>query len=343
MDEQEEKAVRQILLVILTLGLTVCFSGCATPMPQSWEMMHVDNSADELSSTVLCIRFVSRTHGWALTPNYLLETLDSGKTWIKRIHGDKERASLFEFLVFLDSIHMWIVGSQQCPSRLEGCGFVWGSADGGERWDRFEISMISGLHGATFCSRDLGWAVGSSASTKQLDEPKIVRTLNGGRIWTEQNPPPNINCTLLGITCFSGQEVLAVGTDGVILHTSDGGESWITRRSSVISTLFRVRFFGDHAWALGAAGTLLRSDDRGVTWKRVVLATEESLTDILMDGDRGWIVGENGTLLSSSNGGDSWNPEKSGTSSDLYSLSSWGSFVWVAGARLTVIRLALSD
>ena len=50
----------------------------------------------------------------------------------------------------------------------------------------------------------------------------------------------------------------AVGAEGTIIHTTDGGERWTTERSGTPHPLERV-FFSDrnHGWAVGFGGTVV--------------------------------------------------------------------------------------
>jgi photosystem II stability/assembly factor-like uncharacterized protein len=50
----------------------------------------------------------------------------------------------------------------------------------------------------------------------------------------------------------------AVGAEGTIIHTRDGGEHWTTERSGTPHPLERV-FFSDrnHGWAVGFGGTVV--------------------------------------------------------------------------------------
>jgi photosystem II stability/assembly factor-like uncharacterized protein len=54
------------------------------------------------------------------------------------------------------------------------------------------------------------------------------------------------------------QEGWAVGAEGTIIHTTNGGGSWTTERSGTQHPLERV-FFTDkaHGWAVGFGGTVV--------------------------------------------------------------------------------------
>ncbi len=85
--------------------------------------------------------------------------------------------------------------------------------------------------------------------------------------------------TLTAVAAFEGR-VLAVGHDGIVLRSDDGGLTWARKRVVLFSKenfdprngapLLDVLFLDkDHALAVGAYATLLRSDDGGENWQYV--------------------------------------------------------------------------
>ena len=85
--------------------------------------------------------------------------------------------------------------------------------------------------------------------------------------------------TLTAVAAFEGR-VLAVGHDGIVLRSDDGGLTWARKRVVLFSKenpdprngapLLDVMFLDkDHAYAVGAYATLLRSDDGGENWQYV--------------------------------------------------------------------------
>ena len=324
--------MRQIFLAMLIPELAICLMGCGSSRAELWKTVHVDKSLDDDRSSVLSMRFDSSTHGWAITANSLLETLDGGKTWTKQIQGDDDRVSFFESLVTIDSVHMWIVGSEKCTSESVTCGLVLATSDGGKHWNRFEVPGVKAIHSAQFCSVDEGWAVSD----------RILHTLDGGKTWTEMAQPLSSDSVFYGVDCFGCKDVIVAGTNGVIMLTRDGGSNWIRGDSGTAATILRVHYFGEQAWAVGGSGTVLSSSNHGVKWKPAATGTAKALTDILIRENRGWIVGQGGTALFSVDRGESWKTDNSGISYDLYSLSFADTSVWAGGQTLSVLRLDLS-
>ena len=59
----------------------------------------------------------------------------------------------------------------------------------------------------------------------------------------------------------------AVGKDGKILHTNDGGELWYEQRSNTERSLLGVYFVNPQAgWVVGTGGLILHTTDGGANW-----------------------------------------------------------------------------
>jgi photosystem II stability/assembly factor-like uncharacterized protein len=102
---------------------------------------------------------------------------------------------------------------------------------------------------------------------------------------------------------------VAVGNNGVILVTADGGSSWkdaALPSSGNPNKLLRVRIFDGVAWAVGEFGALLRSDDKGQTWTRALPEKDRAWNAVFFLGQTGWIVGEFGAVKRTTDGGATW-------------------------------------
>ena len=107
------------------------------------------------------------------------------------------------------------------------------------------------------------WASGSNG--------KILAIGVDGQVRREPTPTER---TLQDIAIWDGSHAVAVGNDGVILHSQDAGRQWRAAegvpRSEVANKLNRVRIAaGGLAIATGEMGALLISRDYGQSWQRL--------------------------------------------------------------------------
>jgi photosystem II stability/assembly factor-like uncharacterized protein len=111
-----------------------------------------------------------------------------------------------------------------------------------------------------FARDGMAWAVGENST--------ILRT-NGNNIdWLLR--PPLKQPNLLGVVFPDTQNGWAVGGDGLILHSADGGKTWTRQDSRVTNTLRSVYFLSDSltGWIVGSNGLILKTFDGGRSWTR---------------------------------------------------------------------------
>ena len=99
----------------------------------------------------------------------------------------------------------------------------------------------------------------------------------------------------------------AVGDNGVILTTSNGGGGWTAQTSGTAEHLYGVYFFDLTPMTgvvVGAFGIILLTDDGGVTWNIVRASNpfNQDLNDVSCAKNLWCMVGGNGTILTSNDG-----------------------------------------
>ncbi len=132
-----------------------------------------------------------------------------------------------------------------------------------------------------------------------------------GWFWQMPQPATNMNdCTIVGAT-----DVWAVGTGGLIVHSTDGGATWTPQQSGTDADLWSVCFTdSQHGWAAGgqsagtAPGVILRTTDGGATWSDVTPAgLTATLTNVsFADATHGWVGTADGRVLKTVDAGASW-------------------------------------
>ena len=151
----------------------------------------------------------------------------------------------------------------------------------------------------------------------------IVYSDNQGESWL-QAPVP-VRQLLTAVDFVDDRHGWAVGHDSLILHTSDGGESWeVQYRDPEIEApddegfgflekpLMDVWFRDTrNGLAVGAYGLLLRTEDGGQNWEDATYDIDNpdgfhynALTEIRNSGL--FLVGEMGTMYRSADYGESW-------------------------------------
>ena len=94
--------------------------------------------------------------------------------------------------------------------------------------------------------------------------PKLPESLQPPWEKADSESPANQGKSLSGICFVDAKTGWAVGEDGVILHTADGGKSWAAASAITNSAVSFVNRQTD--WSVGSRGTILHSDDGGKHW-----------------------------------------------------------------------------
>lgn len=138
---------------------------------------------------------------------------------------------------------------------------------------------------------------------------------------------------------------VAVGQDGLLITSLDGGATWVTRNSGVSVNLYGASFgvtVGDLEGfvVVGAGGTILTSAD-AVTWVQRASFTTADLYDVAFSGVF-LAVGAGGAFGLSDDLGLTWEAKDSGTQEDLVSITAdLGSYL-IVGDNDTVIAGGIS-
>ena len=123
------------------------------------------------------------------------------------------------------------------------------------------------------------------------------------------DPAPDLNDVVR--SSLQTEVVVAVGNDGAVAVSGDGGKSWEQVESGTRHDLYSVAFSPDGRTAIasGDSGTVLLSMDFGRSWDVKESGTRKDLNKIVLDEDGASSIaaGDDGRILVSSDGGTNWN------------------------------------
>ena len=127
---------------------------------------------------------------------------------------------------------------------------------------------------------------------------------------------------LYGVSFTDPTTGTAVGGNGTILRTTDGGATWIEQASGINDDLFAVSFADAGAGtAAGDNGTILHTTNGGTAWVRRSSGTTNLLRGLrFIDGHTGTVVGFAGTILRTTDGGVAWEAKEGPVKRRLYGL-----------------------
>ena len=240
------------------------------------------------------VDFASRTDGWVVGKSALiLHTKDAGATWTRQTSPIGSQKPLFKVRA-LDARTAWAVGDWGAVTVTHDGGETWedrsltddvvlydvsfpdaqhgfvageygtllATNDGGGTWTKRPVGTEKTLFGVSFSTPTQGWVVGIDGL--------VLRTRDGGGTWEVQR----------GSVAAGSIEEL-----GFLEALKNPG-------------LYGVQVAGRYGVVTGDTGMVLTSTDGGETWVRHELPGKQQLVWLravsLGDGPEGFVVGGNG-------------------------------------------------
>lgn len=179
------------------------------------------------------------------------------------------------------------------------------------------------INDVEFVNEYVGVAVGIQQNIGNCSAPCFIsRTIDGGKNWV-RIAPTGISTTALNTVDFVDENNgMACGTNGVIIRTTDGGNTW-TQTTAGIGSGFNSMAYSSatKAVAIGNQGGIRYTTNGGTSWTTAASGTSVSLWSISFgDANVGYIGGSSGVLLKTTNGGTSWTTVSTNLSGSFYRM-----------------------
>lgn len=279
----------------------------------------------------------------------IMRTTNGGTTW-NRIQGVSNQGLSYPTTLF--SIHgtssnnIWIVGDRS---------YMRQSTDVGTTWQNKVIGGRADMYSAQFCKTDKNklCAVGNTVF-------KVFLSNDAGKNWTTaNNPPGNVSSVaylnpssilvssdsgiyhstnqgtswvrkysllparqIYNLYFFDDNTGWAVGDLGLIVKTTDGGNTW-TPQTSGTSKYLNNTFFTSSTtgFIVGDSNIVLKTTNGGTTWSAASSPSNLYFNDVLFtSSSNGWIVGSDGGVFKTTDGGATWTAVNIGSTDMLWGI-----------------------
>jgi photosystem II stability/assembly factor-like uncharacterized protein len=226
---------------------------------------------------------------------------------------DIQNFTYLDRIFFLNENLGWAIGG----GSIGGLSPYFYTTDGGENW--YLDDEWYNIEGSdiVFVNPDTGFIAGGYGV--------IYKTVNGGQSWTGIQTPATQNVIhLFFVDENNGWATLGQYSEGNILHTLDGGDTWALQQVflSLTSQIEVIYFLND---CIGYGGgvihdyinddtytAIMKTENQGVLWDTIYLSknTHYSFYDIYFyDKLNGWAVGRTPyeyLILHTNNNGETW-------------------------------------
>ncbi len=150
----------------------------------------------------------------------------------------------------------------------------------------------------------------------------LDRQTNSTGVWTEVNPKvPRVD--YLGIHFVNKDTGWAVGAQGAIIYSTNGGEKWIASNTPITNTLLNVKSFNNQIIIAGGFDrSIVRSTDSGLSWQIIQTGGVGNLweTEIIND-STAFMCGTDSALLKTTDYGISWQPINTGINLNYWAIN----------------------
>jgi photosystem II stability/assembly factor-like uncharacterized protein len=230
-------------------------------------ILHSDDSgntwtfqASGIATALAAVAFRTADLGVAVGyDGVILRTTDGGKTW-KPVPSGVD--------LYLTSLHLG-PGSRIFAAGEFGTILV--SEDDGAAWRVVTTEQYDFIiNGIDFSPNGVGWAVGELG--------KALWSGDGGNTWSPRDLGERLianEMTLFSVEVVSDSEIWASGIENVLVHSSDGGQTWqeLAAPCSSKTQLLRIRFAGPRGYVTGRRCVAFTADN-GRTWQPSSLGSE---------------------------------------------------------------------
>ena len=233
------------------------------------------------TSIISAIDFINQYHGSAVgyysnqqtneTIGRAFYTTDSGINWITSTVSDSFKI-MTDVQLMTENIGYASGNFHQGPFAT---GLFAETTDGGISWHRkgslgYDVTYISKIH---FTGIQTGYSVVSTTTGN-----RILKTTNSGNIWKATNSNLGLASFIVDIKFIDSLNGIAIGVDqsnftqqGLILNTSNGGESWASQLHPEFGDINSVVYLDTTTILISAhlssyGSVIYKSTDSGSTW-----------------------------------------------------------------------------
>lgn len=159
------------------------------------------------------------------------------------------------------------------------------------------------LYSIKFANEDVGYTVSTLYNGSTFN---IHKTEDGGISWVDQSSGHSAT-RFKDIFIVSEDTVFMCGNYGIVIHTFDGGETWISDTVSANEDhFFGVSFASETGYVCGNSGAIYKTTNLGETWEQVAPPFITAIEEIFfLTPDYGFICGLN-FIYYTEDGGNTW-------------------------------------
>jgi photosystem II stability/assembly factor-like uncharacterized protein len=253
----------------------------------SWQQARVP-----VQVTLTAVSFPTPDRGWAVGHDaVILHSSDGGESWHKQLDGWQTGA--ISLAAAQEAMAQLEAQTNPDMMELDAADMALAEAEREQ-----EVGPNRPFMDVWFRDEHHGIAIGAFNY--------YFVTEDGGRSWQDRSlslPNPEA-LHLYSIHAIDTDTLLIAGEFGLVLRSSDSGDSWQALDLGYEGTLFAASGMNGHAWVAGLRGNAFYSADAGDSWRHVVLGTQATMLEVCsLSEDEAVFGGLGGTIVRVSQAG----------------------------------------
>lgn len=275
------------------------------------------------------VKFINNNTGWVVSSSgNISKTINGGYTWMSQFSSV---SSSLNALDFFDEFNGVVAGAS---------GVILRTTNSGLNWAQVNSNTVSIFSSIDLQPNGEGFVSGNSGL--------ILKTSNYGQNWVILSSGTNNNLKSINITI--GNNAWVVG-DSVVLKTTDGGNSWITKIADTY-LYSSVHFINTQTGWLTCTEQIssppfyyltrrvFKTTNDGISWDAIYSQNTQnsSFNSVYFtDSLNGWVVSRTGEILRTYDGGSSFSLSNAPLYRSLNSVFALSpQYAWIAGDTGTV-------
>jgi len=189
------------------------------------------------------------------------------------------------------------------------------TTDGGTTWSTISISSD-----VWYFTDIVFWDDDNGVASARMDPAgqAVFVTSDGGDNWTQATS--GINQNVMGLDYADASTLYAVGTEGIVFKSTDGGHNW-SNHYTLGAMLFGVDFADANFGVVGAEEKMFATNDGGSTWTSYTTGYEHFYATHASSNGTAYLGGTDENIYKTEDFGVTWNMEHNGPgTSSLYKL-----------------------
>ncbi len=220
--------------------------------------------------------------------NTIIKSTDGGQTWTAQTVPFQ--AGSFVFGIYcLDSLNYYACGGDYATFS----GAILRTTNGGNTWTVKAIPGSIFLDKIFMTSDNNGYTVGTNTSFSDGSIQKI----SAGPVSNTSKTSADL---ITNIWCKSEQKIVAIGLNGQILKSDDGGANWSNQSVNNIN-LYGIQFIDtQNGFICGGSSmgnSILQTTDGGTNWQPITYNFNGTLQALCVTGNSIYIAGDAGTII----------------------------------------------